>query len=383
MSLTFLIFILIVSIALYVVTKYYLIQNQYKKEKVEHFTQYANSTPTEKLKTKYDLTIKYLNANDARNLFQQSIQYLQNMNQANLAARKCQTLSDLYDKYMGGGLQDISEDEKSRVDEFMLNLLDMLSVRRPAFARYVSYWLRRISFAKGQIWLESGMPHTLGDTIIMDTNWFASPRETTLLHELTHIHQRDKFYDFEDLYFLLGYFYYPKLIKGMEPYYQLNRNNPDGSSPFWLWHYPDSKTDEGVASREDNTAVQVNSMVRGKIADDTNNSDYWWVGAVFKSAVPVDVTDVNYIAIRLNRGADGAYYLFQNNATPLTKFSQYNNYMGINDNNYHPNETTAKYMEWYLQDITTQSGYVNHAQYEGYKTFKKYIDEYLAIYFKT
>jgi hypothetical protein len=282
---------------------------------------------------------------------------------------------------MQTGLQDISIDERARVDAYLLNMLDTLKTRDIALCRYVAYWLRRINIAKGQKWLESGMPHTLGNTIIMDETWFISPRDSTLIHEITHIHQRDKFYDFEDLYPLLGYFYYPKLIKGMEAYYQLNRNNPDGSSPFWLWHYPDSQIAPGTTSRNPDDTLQINSKAWGTIHTDTNNSDYWWIGAVFRTAEPVDVTDVNYIALKLNRGADGAFYLFQNSATQLGRFKQYNDYMGIGDNNYHPNETTAKYMEWYYQDKSSGAATVAHLQFEGYKTFKKFMDEYLATYF--
>lgn len=386
-----LISVCVIAIIFLIITKYYLLQNQHYQQKLdqrEHFAQQDALSPTEKLKQKYTISITYLSESDAQSLFKESTQYLQNMNQANLAARKCETLSDLYDKYMGSGLQNISDDEKSKIDEFLLTTLDMLAQRNYSLCRYLAYWLRRVSFAKGQEWLESGMPHTLGHTIIMDANWYVTPRITTLFHELIHIHQRDKFFDFEDLYFMLGYFYYPKLIKGMEPYYQLNRNNPDGSSTFWLWHYPDSGLITELPSRmnsdsnSDSTSIQVNSKAKGRIPNDTNNSDYWWIGAVFRSAAPVDVTDVNYIALKLTRGADGTYYLFQNTPTRLDKFKQYNAYMGINDNNYHPNETTAKYMEWYYMDYTNgTTNSAEHLKYDGYKIFKKYMDEYLATFF--
>ena len=382
-----LIIFFVIALIFLLITKYYLLQNQKCKEnykqQIDYFTEETTLTSTQKLKKKYNIEILYLSSSDAQALFKKSSQYLQNMNQSNLSARNCETLSDLYDKYMGG-LQDITDTDKVQVDTFLLTTLDTLAPHNYSLCRYLAYWLRHISFAKGQEWLESGMPHTLGNTIIMDPNWFITPRTTTLFHELIHIHQRTKFFDFEDLYFLLGYFYHPKVIKGMEQYYQLNRNNPDGASLFWLWHYPDSTIGNASQITRENTERNlVPSKASGIIPNDTNNGDCWWIGAVFKSAVPVSVSDVNYIALQLTRTADGTYYLLQNTPVRLDKFKQYNDYMGINNNNYHPNETTAKYMEWYYTDAMDKHGVPEHLKYDGYKAFKKYMDDYLATYFNS
>jgi hypothetical protein len=366
----------IISIVLYIISNYYVLQKKVIDEQVEHFENEENITSIEKL-NKRDVNIKYLNKEDAINVFKKTDQYLQNMNQPNLNARNCQTLSDLYDKYMSG-LSDITNEEQNNVNNFIIELLEKVERYDIAFARYISYWLKRISFAKGKQWLESGMPHTLGNVIIMDDHWFQKPRDTTLVHELTHIHQRNFFYEYEDLYFLLGYFYYPKLIKGLEPYYQLNRNNPDGSSVFWLWHNPNSPINP---TQKQSLDIKKNIKAKGIIPNNTNNNDYWWIGAVFRSANPVSVTDVNYIGLELTRSSDGIFYYFNKPPIPLNKLDIYNKYMGIVDNNYHPNETSAKYMELYYLDKINHSDKNIYYEYQGYNVFKNYMDDLIQKYY--
>jgi hypothetical protein len=380
----YIVILFIVALALCIYTRYYMLSLELVKEEIEAFENETAMSDMDKLKQKYNIEITYLSGDDARNVFIKTDQYLQNMNQANLAARKCTTLNDLYDKYMSG-LSDISDDEKSTVISFMYNLLEEISSHDQTFAKYVAYWLRQISFAKGQDWLESGMPHTLGTTIIMDGDWFLNPSSTTLLHEITHVHQRKYFYDFEDLYAKLGYIYYPKLIKGMEAYYQLNRNNPDGSSIFWLWHNPESTITDSEAAIPTATngkqLIRRNSKAMGTIPEDTNNSDYWWIGAVFKSANPINVTDVNYISIKLERGADGSFYNFNKPPIKLENFSSFNKYFGITNNNYHPNETSAKYMELYYNDKIMSPDRAKYYEYEGFKIFKEYFDDLIGKFY--
>lgn len=360
----FVLLFFIISIIIYLISYYYSLKKEDLDNKIENFENEQSLTAKEKLE-KMDINIVYLNAKDAIDVFKKSDQYMQNMNQPNLNSRKCQTLKDLYDRYMSG-LDDITEKEKDIINKFLLELINDVKRYDVNMSRYLIYWLKRISFAKGKEWLESGMPHTLGNVIIMDSNWFINPRNTTLIHEITHIHQRNFFYEFEDLYFLLGYVYYPKLIKGLEPYYQLNRNNPDGSSIFWLWRYP-------------NSSISTNNHIT--IHNDTNNNDYYWIGAVFKSANPISVTDVNYLALKLTRSQDGTFYFIQTPPIALEKFKKYNDYMGIENNNYHPNETTAKFMEWYMLDKINDNSKNIYYQYQGYNVFKNYMDELIKKYY--
>lgn len=359
----YILLLFICALFLYLYTKYYRLKLETNIEIVETFENELKLSSTENLYKTYDLKINYLSANDAKTIFTQSNQYLKNMNMSNLVARGCNTFPELYEQY-SNALVDISQNEQDTINSFILDLLESLNDDDTiVFRNYIVYWMKQITFAKGKSWLESGMPHTIENTIIMDSDWFLHPRKDTLLHEITHVHQRKFFHDFEDLYSKLGYVYYPNYIKGLEPYYQLNRNNPDGTSPLWLWY-------NNKNNNENNT-------------DTSSSNYYWWIGAIFKTANPDNVADVNYIAVKLDKGADGTFYNFGKQPIKLSKFKEFNEYFGINNNNYHPNETTAKYMEIYLNDKLKSPNRLTYYNYKGYIEFKTYFDTLIHNFYST
>ena len=356
----FIIIFFIVSIILFLVTKYYRLKKELEIEQIEEFEIEIQLTISEKLLKHHDIKINYLDADSASNLIKKDGDYLKGMNQANLSARDCNSLDELYLKYKNA-FDDITNNEKDTIDKFILKLMSELKKCDNSYYNYVKKWINTISIAKAKQWLESGMPHTLDTTIVMDANWFINPRDTTFIHEITHIHQRHSPLDFEDLYPLLGYYYNPVDIKGLESIYPLNRNNPDGMDKYWLWG---NKSDANNA-----------------------NTTYWWIGAIFKTAIPVSLNDVNMIALKLNKDDDIFYYLKQ---TPiqLSKLKEFNDFFGDNQNNYHPNEMTAKFAEWYLlqmlnsikrNDINNITHTYN--KYEGYKIYKKYFDNMTNVYY--
>ena len=193
----------ILSILLYIITKYYLVKYNYKinkeKDEIESFETELNKSSADKLKSKHNIIIEYLDINTAKKLVNKNDEYLQNMNQPNLSARNSLSIDELYNKYLNG-FDEITQNEKETIDIFIYNLLNDIKKYNNSYYNYVSKWLNEISIAKGKEWLEAGMPHTLDKTIIMDAKWFINPRKSTLLHELTHIHQRQIEFDFEDLY---------------------------------------------------------------------------------------------------------------------------------------------------------------------------------------
>ena len=367
----FIIFIFIVSIALFLITKYYRLKKELAIEKIEEFENEAALTTKDKLFNNYGINIKYLDSNEASNLIIKDGDYFQGMNQANLIARNCNNLDELYTKYKTA-FDDITNDEKDNVDNFVLELiLDIENNNNIEYRNYVIKWIKTISIAKAQKWLESGMPHTLETTIVMDANWFLSPRKTTFIHEITHVHQRQHPMDFEDLYPLLGYVFNPVDIKGLENIYPLNRNNPDGMSKYWLW-YSDSKFN--TDSKRDNNFE--------------NNNLYWWIGAIFTSAIPNSLTDVNLLALKLDKDKDGTFYYLKQNPTQLSKFKEFNMFFGNNPNNYHPNEMTAKFSEWYLLEILKSNkgndisnNIYEYGNYNGYLIYKKYFEKMCKLYY--
>ena len=343
------IIIFILSISFFLITKYYYLKKTLENENLEAFETEIALTPTQKLLNTHGLTIKYLTSQQARKLIVKNGEYLQGMNQANLSARGCTSLDDLYNKYINA-FDDITPDEQKNIDKFILDLLNNVKQYNSSYYNYIVKWLSIISFAKAKSWLEGGMPHTLDNTIVMDASWFTNPRKTTLLHEITHVHQRNTPLDYEDLYPSLGYLYNPEDIRGMDSIYPLNRNNPDGTSKYWLWG---------------------------------NGNTYWWIGAIFTTVNPDKLTDINMVALTLDRDKEGNFYYLKQNPTPLSNLKEFILFFGENPNNYHPNEMTAKFAEWYLEDIlrVKNSNRTEYNKYEGYKIYKKYFENMINNYY--
>ena len=362
----FIIIFFIISIALLLITKYYLLQKELFIEQLETFENDSNTTPSDKLFKDHGIRIKYLDSIEASSLIVKNGEYFKGMNQANLSARGCVSIDELYTKYKQA-FDNITDQEKLIVDTFILNLLIEIkntSSTSSTYYNYVIKWLKTISIAKAKHWLESGMPHTLDTTIVMDSDWFINPRKTTFLHEITHIHQRQSPLDFEDLYPLLGYYYNPVDIKGLESIYPLNRNNPDGMDKYWLW----------------------------KSRDNKDLITYWWIGAIFNTAIPHSLGDINMMALKLDsdssNGSEGndsnkIFYYLKQNPTKLSNLKEFTNFFGDNPNNYHPNEMTAKFSEWFLMEkikgINNNNNY--DYNYEGYKIYKKYFENMLNKYY--
>jgi hypothetical protein len=354
----YIIILFILGIGLYLYSRYLILQKEYKQEKIklqqekiEAFEQEARSSPQENIQRRHNITLVFKNANEANKLAVSSIgEYINGMNQPNLLARGFQSQNELIRAY-NNAFEDITDDDATRITKFILELLDKIQYRNPKYYKYIIHWLGKISIAKAKnegIILEGGMPHTLGNMIIMDSGWFINPRSTTLIHELTHIHQRNVPFEFEDLYPQLGYISYDvRSIYGMEGILLLNRNNPDGLSPNWLWC----------------------------------STTCWWIGAVFPTATPNNLTDVNLVALKLERDPSGNYYYLKQTPTPLETLKEFNNYFGANANNYHPNEMTAKFGEWFLEDILGSSAGQKYSQYKGYNIYKNYITKLISTYY--
>lgn len=369
----FLIICCIFSLILFCITKFTLtnhkLRNERINEEIEAFETEQNRTTTEKLKIEHNITIKYSDVNTAKELMKKNGKYIQSMNQANLSARNCASIDELYAKYLKG-FQEITPSEKETVNKFLLNLLNDIRKFNTPYYKYICKWLNEISIAKAQSWLEAGMPHTLEKTIVMDAHWFIEPRNTTLVHELIHIHQRDIEFDFEDLYKDLGYYYNPGYIKGMEDIYPLNRNNPDGLSTYWLWKMP-------KISNSNTNSSSLNSL---DTINSSNINNYWWIGAIFKSIIPNSLRDVNLVALKLDRDNEGNFYYLKQHPTLINNWKPFIAFFGKNPNNYHPNEMTAKFAEFYLTDILNDKNR-EFDNYEGYKIYKKYFENMINKYY--
>ena len=370
----YIILFFLIGICLFAITQYLRTkkENQIEAEQeyleeLEHFQSENALSPADKLLKYHNVTIDFKNANEARKLFtnttnNNNAEYLQKMNQPNLLARGCSSRDELYNKYLDA-FDDITEKERASVNSFILDLLDTIKERNVAYYKYLINWIRKISIAKAKPWLEAGMPHTLENTIIMDADWFSNPRSTTFVHELTHVNQRQVAFEFEDLYKDLGYFEYSpgvENIRGMDSIVALNRNNPDGLSYNWLW-----------CDKSSNTLLPNMNF---------SGNTFWWIGAIFQNITPSRLTDVSNVALKLEQGSDGTFYYLKQQPTLLDTLGEFNSFFGGNPNNYHPNEMTAKFSEWYLEYVLGKSG-SKYENYEGFKIYKKHFENLIKSFY--
>ena len=114
----FIIIIFIISIALFLVTRYYRLKKQLSIEKIEQFENESMLTPSDKLLKYHGIQIKYLDIENAKKLIVKDGEYLQGMNQANLSSRGCSSIDELYSKYKTA-FEEITNDEKEIVEKII------------------------------------------------------------------------------------------------------------------------------------------------------------------------------------------------------------------------------------------------------------------------
>lgn len=331
----YIIIFFIIAIALYIITEYLRIKHQNNLEIQEQFITESKLTHKEKLLKNHNVTIIFSNPSTAQKLISRQSQYLKQMNKPNITARGFKSLDELYDTYYNTAFDNITNAESDTINKIILELLSRIQTQNKPYYKYLCYWLNRINIAKAQPWLENGMPHTLETTIIMNASWFKNPNITTLIHEITHIHQRINSFEFDELYKSLGYINPSETITGIEPVIELSRNNPDALNMNWIWL--DSKT-----------------------------NIYWWIGVVFNNITPNNLLDVKYIALKLEYDQNKFYYLKQQ-PTLLHNLTNFNTFFNDNPNNYHPYEMTAHLHELYLDYVL--GNYMNNNS-QGFKIFK-------------
>lgn len=264
--------------------------------------------------------------------------YLAHFNQPNIQARGFDTRDEMVRSY-NKCLIPITDSEMvntwRRISDFVNTLHDAKQ------REYIRTWLSKIHFAKGASWLESGMPHTHANCIIMRPDWFgASFKGNTFIHELTHVIQRDDPNPWSELYNQWGFIQASEL-SGLESYLNLNRTNPDGMTANWIWH-------------------------------ETNSSKYYWIAAVYKSITPKSLTDVNYLAVPIIKTSRENTFKYTG-STPqqLSTLTEFREYFGIDENHYHPNEIAAQYAEYFFSGDGTKK--VSMRNYPGYDIYDKWI----------
>jgi hypothetical protein len=272
--------------------------------------------------------------------------YLAHFNQPNIQARGFDTRDEMVRSY-NKCLIPITDSEKMNTWRRICEFVDTISDTKQHESKqkeYIQAWLPKIQIAKGAPWLESGMPHTHANCIIMRPDWFgANFKSNTFIHELTHVIQRDDPTLWNKLYNQWG-FIQARELSGLESYLNLNRANPDGMTTNWIWHEP-------------------------------NNNKYYWIAAVYKSVTPSSLTDINYLAIPVIKTSSETTFKYTG-TTPrqISSLTEFHEHFGIDENHYHPNEIAAQYAEYYFSSDGTKS--TNMIKYPGYVTFDKWFSSF-------
>ena len=272
--------------------------------------------------------------------------YLNKMNAVNMKARGFDAKVDVIAKYKDLCL-DISQDEMENVNTSIRTYLDREEKRlkETYLDGYFKYWLSKIVIGKGQNWLESGMPHTHQNIIIMDSAWFNNVRMSTLIHEIGHVHQRMEPGDWEELIKKWGFTNCQSAnnkIVGLDSLLIRNRLNPDGMDCYWRWK-------------------------------DTVSEKSYWIGAIFKSDEPESLRDVEYVGVELEWNSENGLWYLTDRKTSLNSLVPFVAYFGLDHDNYHPHEIGSHYLEKLLEETTL--GKTNVSNTRGYQKFRKWFEK--------
>jgi len=265
--------------------------------------------------------------------------YLTRFNQPNIQARGFDTRNELQRTY-NKCIIPITDEEKKASWDNISTFVDTLPNNKRL---YVITWLSKIQIAKGASWLESGMPHTHGTYIIMRPDWFSLSgfKSSTLIHEMTHVIQRQQPDAWSKLYEQWGFIRADEL-SGLESQLELNRCNPDGMETHWVWN-------------------------------PSGDDKYYWISAVFNSVNPSALTDVSYLAYPISLVQSATNQSFKYTGTTplkLSSFPVFQSYFNIHNNHYHPNEIGAQYAEYYF----TASGDSKYITIPAYAEFAKWFN---------
>ena len=315
------------------------------KSQNEHF---SNKEPELDTPFKYlspnQLKLHFAKTSDAQQLFAQS-KYLDTMNKINVEAREIPTKKQCYINYQNAFDTITKEEEELTKKAVRLLINTLIEQDNKEYAYYLKHWLEASIIAKQHSWLESNMPHTHNNYIVLNQHWFDSPynNRQTLIHEMTHVHQRYKHSFYQSLFEQWGFTYYPykvETIKGLEQAVMLTRHNPDGLNLNWIL---------------------------------TLDGNHYWITSKYPDINEPKLTRADYLAYPLTKDNQGRYYYTGTTPTPLKDFNAFMEFFGIHNNHYHPNEISAQYAEYYLDDCMVKRNSKELTKYK-YPAYLIYLD---------
>lgn len=323
----------------------------------------SNSSNKSNTRLENEFKLNFVKSKDADIIFNNST-YLDTMNSVNIYARSADYDKDDTINSYTNCLLSITKKERARLEKLVTLLLYKL--RDTELYHFIKSNLVNIKFAKGNNWLEQGLPHTHPNIIVLPPSFYADLRQidnldldnlenvgdnydklltdnaSTIIHELVHIHQRRNTYIYTELYNKWG-FKKAKYFDNMEIITTLNRHNPDALDIKWVWY-------------------------------NKNDKKYYWIGAVFKNKKPDGLHDVIYIAYPVSAVFEGGYkYIESIKPMYLNEFSDFTNNFGHSSNHYHPNEIIAQFMEYYYLKIIGVKDDLFMLDKEAYRLFLRWI----------
>ncbi len=237
--------------------------------------------------------------------------YFDRMTSLDIVARKMQNATHLKKQYMND-MKELTDADKETIKSIIRQLME----ERPNMLLFLTKSLQLAKFAKTSPQVEYGLPHTHGNIIFMP---FIVDNELTadiIIHELTHVFQRNYGAEFDKLYARWG-FEKAKYIDNFKTIKNAERNNPDANGDIYIW-------------RDDST------------------QKYYWIGALYISPEPANIKDIGYYAVEVYRIGDGIFKSAEgatkHQKHPLETFEPYINFFNLYNNHYHPNEISAEYM---------------------------------------
>ena len=248
-----------------------------------------------------------------------------------------------FKKTYHSSVMSIEENDKNNFTNFYTDIIKSIPGEKQS-----KLLIPNIKIAKVQN-IENSYPHTHQDIIVFDKSYFKDlenynsnlnslknyqDQANTLIHEIVHIKQRQNPVFYDDLYRQFGF-------QSISLQYLKNnlqdtitsriRLNPDELPHyrFWVWKN------------------QVLPLV------------------IYSSFDVSNINQVNYIGIDWNNKLK---------KKQLSDWTEYNDFFGISQNNYHPIEILAEYYSIYYQElIDKKNNSTNTNTSQGYNIFKNYI----------
>ncbi len=249
---------------------------------------------------------------------------------------------DSFKEVYDSKLINFEQDDKYNFNKFYSDVIESIPLKK----KHV--FLRpELKIAKSNM-LENGYPHTHNDIVVFDKAYYNQLKNyqnldkvkynaKVLIHEIVHIKQRDDPTFYDKLYKEWGF-------QSMS-YQYLEKNIPNN-----------------IVSR-----IRINP-------DELPDYRFWvWKNKIIPLVVysSFEVTKINQIEfIGCEWGKKGNEI---NNFSHLENFEDFNDFFGIDNNHYHPNEILAEYQSIYYNELQGEKIDEEIIKSEGYKIYKKFV----------